>query len=64
LFTGNFKDAEVLLSSIGGFNKNDLNLFEESVFGTMLQQMATSGKGFIYASMMIYFVEHLNGPIT
>jgi len=28
----------------------------------MLQQMATSGKGFIYASMMVYFVNHFNVP--
>ena len=41
--TGDFKDAEVYI-----FN-NNLTRFEESVFGPILQQMA-SGKGFISAS--------------
>lgn len=60
-YKGNFKDAEVLISGddcdFCGYGRNyDFTLFEESVFGTMLQQMAT-GTGFIYASIyhFIYF---------
>jgi len=53
-YTGDFKDAEVFISSVDVYNDNNITLFEESVFGTMLQQM-TSGKGFIYASMAINF---------
>lgn len=40
---GDFKDTQVLL------NRNQLTTFEESVFGTMLQQM-TKGEGFIKAT--------------
>jgi len=43
IFQGNFKNAKVYL------NNNNLTRFNESVFGTMLLQMA-SGNGMIYAS--------------
>ena len=41
-YSGDFKDAEVNVHS------NELTQFEESVFGPMLQEMA-SGKGFVNA---------------
>ena len=52
IYEGNFKDAEVILSSVDGYYSNNLTLFEESVFGTILLQM-NSGTGFISASMAI-----------